>query len=533
MRYHSLSVLSILTTVPLAGITTPVTPPWDDMRVKHAWNTVPANWETLGPPPPGTTIDLYVALRLRNENALINALYEVSSPGNPKKVLSNSPPRAMYLRVLLLRFRYGAHLSKEEVAKLVAPHPETLELVHSWFSHHGIPSSSISTTHGGGWLTLTGVPVSQANQLLGATYQLYRYAGTNDSTPILRTVGYALPAVLHTHVQTVAPTTYFASMHTLRQTPPTPSVGATVSLAEVGSREPAKMLPSRDQPKVVTVTPKFLRWLYKTFAYVPIATHRNTLGIVGVNNEYPSPTDLRAFLTFFRPDAVTATYTVEHVNNGGYDPSHPAAQANLNMQYTQAIAYPTPNIYYSTGGQLSWMPANNLPAEDDAMLAWLNYLLFRVVIPQTISIPYGSRRNMQRPCVSCLHYSVHVASASSSRAATMALALGTAWPLTAPGNFSSSLCSLQPVCVTSSLVGNMSHLPHRHGFAGPWVTTVGGTTSYFPEVAASLSGGGFSNYFDRPAYQKDAVPTFLRRLGKRHKGKFKCVFFHDLTLPIS
>lgn len=54
--------------------------------------------------------------------------------------------------------RYRAHLSKEEVAKLVAPHPDTLELVHSWFAHHSVDSSSISTTHGGSWLTVTGVP---------------------------------------------------------------------------------------------------------------------------------------------------------------------------------------------------------------------------------------------------------------------------------------------------------------------------------------------------------------------------------------
>jgi tripeptidyl-peptidase-1 len=384
MRYHWFSVFAILATAPLrvAGITTPVTPPWDDMRVKHAWNTVPANWETLGPPPPGTTIDLYVALKPRNENALINALYEVSSPGNPKKVLSNSPPRAMYLRVLLLRCRYGAHLSKEEVAKLVAPHPDTLELVHSLLSHHGVPSSSISTTHGGDWLTLTGVPVSQANQLLGASYQLYRHAGTNDST-ILRTVGYALPAVLHTHVQTVAPTTFFSSMHTLRQTPHMPSVDPTAALAKVGSREPETVLLSRARKPKVTVTPEFLRWLYKTFAYVPTATDQNALGIVGLENEYPSPTDLTTFMTMFRPDAVAAAFTIEHVNGGGYDPSHPGEEANLNIQYAQAIAYPTPNIFYSVGGLI------NAPPPEDAWLTWLNYMLGQKNIPQTISMSYG------------------------------------------------------------------------------------------------------------------------------------------------
>ena len=112
-------------------------------------------------------------------------------------------------------FRYGAHLSKEQVAELVRPHPDTLELISSWLAHHGVRFSSISRTHGGAWLTITNVLVSQANKLLGASYQLYRHAETNST--IMRTVGYALPAVLHAHIRAVAPTTYFTSTRMLRR----------------------------------------------------------------------------------------------------------------------------------------------------------------------------------------------------------------------------------------------------------------------------------------------------------------------------
>jgi len=120
--------------------------------------------------------------------------------------------------VPLLRFRYGAYLSREQVAELVAPHPDTLELVNSWLEYHGISSSSVSRTHGG-WLTVTNVPVPQANDLLGASYQLYRPTGANETMAVLRTVGYALPAALHAHVQAVAPTTHFGSPRMLQQTP--------------------------------------------------------------------------------------------------------------------------------------------------------------------------------------------------------------------------------------------------------------------------------------------------------------------------
>ena len=89
---YQLLVLSIfwLTALPLAGLATPLAPPWDDVSVKHAWKTVPENWESLGPPHSNTTIDLYIALKPENENALIDALYEVSTPGNPKYGLYNT-----------------------------------------------------------------------------------------------------------------------------------------------------------------------------------------------------------------------------------------------------------------------------------------------------------------------------------------------------------------------------------------------------------------------------------------------------------
>jgi hypothetical protein len=67
---------------------------------------------------------------------------------------------------------------------------------------------------------------------------------------------------------------------------------------------------------------------------------------------------------------------------------------------------------------------------------------------------------------------------------------------------------------------------------GPFVTAVGGTTHVNPEVAASFSGGGFSNYFSRPSYQDDAVLSYLQKVGRRRLGLFKCVFLLALAMEI-
>lgn len=54
----------------------------------------------------------------------------------------------------------------------------------------------------------------------------------------------------------------------------------------------------------------------------------------------------------------------------------------------------------------------------------------------------------------------------------------------------------------------------------PFVTSVGGATGggILPEVAASFSGGGFSNIFARPNYQQQAVSSYLQNLGNLHEA---------------
>ncbi|KAH9005637.1 hypothetical protein EDB86DRAFT_3240126 [Lactarius hatsudake] len=89
MRYHCISVLSVFATSLLGGLAKPLSPPWDNMHIKHSWNAVPRNWESLGHPPSGTTIDLYIALKPQRENARtsgtgIRAFTSIASgPGIP------------------------------------------------------------------------------------------------------------------------------------------------------------------------------------------------------------------------------------------------------------------------------------------------------------------------------------------------------------------------------------------------------------------------------------------------------------------
>ncbi|KAH9073470.1 subtilisin-like protein [Lactarius deliciosus] len=487
MRFHQLSVLSVLTAVPFADSETRLPPPWHDIHVKHTWNAVPPNWEALGYPPAGTTIDLHVALKPHHENALVDALYEVSDPRSPKHVLSNISPRMTYLHMPLLRCRYGAHLSKEQVAQLVAPHPDTLDLINSWLRHHAVPSSSVSTTHGGSWLKLTGIPVSQANELLGASYQVYRRIGTNDSS-ILRTVGYGLPSVLHAHVRTVIPTTYFASTGALRQTPRRRTVGETANMA---TREHVTSLSTR----VVHVYPSVLRSLYQTAAYVPAATDRNVLGVTGFLESYPSPADLTEFMTECREDAIGATFEVVQINGGGYDPSKPDSEANLDLQYTQAIAFPTPHTFYSTGGGVSIDDDDNEPASDDMWLQWVYHVLDLEDIPQTINTSYGDYETSLPP-----EYAETMCDLYAQLGARGASVI-----------FSSGNDGVGKGDCLAQGGSGVHFIP---GFpASSWAARWTSPSPRLPSLEADSR-----TILRKPPYQSVAVPAFLRQLGDKYHG---------------
>ncbi|KAH9006053.1 peptidase S8/S53 domain-containing protein [Lactarius hengduanensis] len=205
----------------------------------------------------------------------------------------------------------------------------------------------------------------------------------------------------------------------------------------------------------------------------------------------------------YRFDAIDATYRVVQIEGGGYNPNNPDIEANLNMQYTSAIAYPTTHIFYSTGKS-----TGDSDTLGDGFINWLDYVLGQLSVPQTVSTVYGLPEYKVPQ-----DYATHVCDLFARLGARGASVLFSS------GNDGGGHGN----CLVKDSSGNsrVQFLPTFPSTC-PWVTSVGGTTGYNPEIAASFSGGGFSALFPRPPYQKNAVPTFLSNLGGRYNGLYKC-----------
>ncbi|KAH9008697.1 peptidase S8/S53 domain-containing protein [Lactarius deliciosus] len=436
--------------------------------LSHTWGTTPANWESLGHPPAGTTIDLYIALKPHCKNALIGTFLEAGNPGHPKHILAIPP----------LALTYGAYLSKEQLG---ASHPHTLELVNSWLEHHGITSSSVSRTHGGGWFT-----VSNVLCLKPATSLLLHISSTNPdirtTVTILRTVGYALRVMLYAHVRTVAPTTYFGPSHMLQRTPRKRSRGEVAAMEEMTSGEPVMVLSRRGDDEI---EPSFLHSLHQTEAYVSTAKDRNALGVVGFVGSDPSQKDLTTFMSECCDDPRTATFNVEQVNCGGNDPSHCGSEADQNIQYTEAMAWKD--------------EAQKEPFQGDAYLKWFNYIITQTKIPQTIIISYGSdEHDLPQEYAMAL---CKLFAESGAFGISVLFASGNQGIGGGPGG-----CKDQSGKDQISLA-----------FPGscPWVTSVGGAMDHDPDFGAEFARGGFSLFFAPPPYQEDVITAFLWKLGSK------------------
>ncbi|GAM89979.1 hypothetical protein ANO11243_080190 [Dothideomycetidae sp. 11243] len=450
---------------------------------------VPAKWTKLMDAPASHTIQLRIGVKQGDFDGLEQHLYEVSDPAHE---------------------RYGKHLSSTEVQDLVRPATDSLRLVEEWLEDNAVKPAELAYSAARDWITVT-LPVGQIERLLDTEYHVY---GHEDGSMVVRTPEWSLPKHLHEHIDTIQPTNSFfrasPKASSLKSLPHSQSVGQTFHATYVSNPTVANSC------NASLITPLCLRVLYGTYDYKVSAAGRNKVGLTDYLNETNVRSDITKFLTQYRPDAVAGAnqFKFDVIANGADNQvltpadlsAGTALEGNLDAETILGITYPTPLIAYTTGGSPPYKADNNTPTDtNEPYLTWLEYVLHTSDsdLAQTISTSYDDDEQSVPPSFArrvCNDFAQ-----LGARGVTLFFASG------------DDGVGTNGSCISNNGTNAPTFLPEFPSTC-PYITSVGATQGFTPEVVAFdprngfASGGGFSNYFKRPRYQDRVVPGYVASL---------------------
>ncbi|KAJ6514898.1 family S53 protease [Mycena vitilis] len=427
--------------------------------VKQSREDTPQGFASLGAAPATQSMKLRFALASNDIPGLEKALLDVSTPSSPN---------------------YGAHLTRDEVNTYMTPSNEALAAVHDWLSSNNVTVDPIADGAPGDWLTAT-VPISKANDLLGASYETFQHIASGKK--YARTLAYSLPANVAAHIDDVHPSTTFNT--------PT-STKSVLSVPQPNSRDNA----SAHGLCANGVTPACLQALYG-IPTTPATESSNSISVTGLANNFAQQADLRSFLASFRKDMSSATSFSTQTLDGGENVQDVTAEqeileAKLDTQYTVGLATDVPVTFVSVGSQTT----------DGDLIGFLdivNFLSAEDTVPQVMTTSYGENEADVSPalaiklCNACM--------ALGARGTSILFASGDGGVEGGHGQ----KCTTFQVAFPSGC---------------PYITSVGSVVGTNPETASDFSSGGFSNFFAAPDYQAAAVSTYLTALGSANNGLF-------------
>ncbi|KAK5111852.1 hypothetical protein LTR85_011750 [Meristemomyces frigidus] len=401
------------------------------------------------------------------------------------------------------------------------PSDDALAAVHEWLAGHGVSGSSVQHSEAKDWVKLT-LPVATIERMLKTEYHYYVH---EDGSKLLRTPHWSLPQHLHEHISTIQPTNSFFRP---RRRSKLPLVHETFPMEDIRSKTPSTVNSTVAAVcnSTYLVTPDCLRTLYGTIDYKVQAADKSFMALNDFLGEVNIRTDAELYLEAYRPDAEAAAYQFSQISiNGGTvhqkltlndTIAETGIEGNLDAQTMMGLAWPIPLVAYSTGGTNPTWIADALTTydSDEPYLVWLQYILSLPdsALPSVVSTSYDDDEQT-------------IPFSYASRACSMFAELGARGVTVLFGSGDSGV-GATGYCVSNNGTNGTTFLPEFPSTC-PYITSVGATAHFNPEVAvydprfsvAFASGGGFSNYFPRPAYQDQSVPAYLSKyVGTEYAG---------------
>jgi len=407
-------------------------------------------------------------------------------------------------------------LTSTEVHDLVRPKEESLRMVEEWLQDNAIKPTKLAYSAAKDWIVVT-LPVSKIESLLDTKYHVY---GHEDGDVLVRAPEWSLPAHLHAHVDTIQPTnSWFRNSPKARSLKAVPEVaGTTFHPVYVSNPTVASACNASG------ITPLCLRTLYGTVDYKPQAAGRNKVGLTNYLGEGNNRSDASIFLQKFRPEAAKAAYEFKFDVVNGTNNQNPLSAAqlkagtdlegNLDAETILGIAWPTPLTAYITEGSPPFTPDNNTQTDtNEPYLLWLDHMLQvrDSELAQTISTSYDD--DEQSVPKSYAHRVCNEFAQLGARGVSLFFASG------------DEGVGVNGTCSSNNGTNAPTFVPEFPSSC-PYITSVGATMGFAPEVVAFdprngfASGGGFSNYFKRPRYQDKHVPQYVKSLNGEYAGYY-------------
>ncbi|KAJ7892684.1 family S53 protease [Mycena leptocephala] len=435
------------------------------MVVHESVKAVPSGFAHAGAVSPAQQITLRIALAQSDITGLQAKTYAVSDPASAL---------------------YGQHLTVDEMLTFVRPTGATISAVSEWLSEHGLTAKNVSP--GGDLLEIT-LPVSKANTLLATQFSSFTHVASGKTS--IRTLAYSVPATLQAHIQYVHPTVLFV--------PPLSGV-PSVTAIEVSKREPVeeRAAPGADAVPASCASianPSCIVQTYDFPTALATSSASNVLGVAGYIDQFANFADVALFLSELRPDLVGSNFSVVSIDDGINDQTtgNAGIEADLDLEMTVGLAGGVPVSFITVG--------EDSQDDVDGFIDIVNSILATPVEtrPSVLTTSYGFNEE-----------DLPIALAVGMCNAYMQLGAVGISVLFASGD--GGVGGVQPTSCTK-------FVPSAPGGC-PFITSVGGSTGVPPQVAASLSGGGFSNVFPTPYYQLGVVTAYIESLGSTYAGLY-------------
>ncbi|KAF9474366.1 subtilisin-like protein [Pholiota conissans] len=483
------------------------------MHVVHEKRShLPTGWSLSRRHTPYALFPLRFGLRQSNLEHLDKFLMDVAHPDSPN---------------------YGKHWMPDEVAKMFAPSRDSLDMVLGWLKTEGFGSERTWIASTGSWIHVN-TSVEDAERLLHTQYNVYAHVSGGEH---IATESYQLPQNVSLHVDFVTPSIHFDSVlpkrHGSTKKMGLPGVGIMPkTTGQIGR------ISDRLKHCDTQIVPSCLRALYG-LVYQPVAASRNSFAVVEYTPQAYLQSDLDKFHKNFSKELVGKSPKLVAIDGGIVQTIQTEfdynGESNLDLQYAMNLVNMECSRQEVTLYQVGDIPQgasfnNFLDALDGA------YCQYKGgddpnqdgVYPDSDYFPNGyntSDCGIIKPAnVISTSYGYNEADLSPFYAARQCAEYGKLGLMGVTILYSSGdngVAGNEGLCLNPDGSQSYDGLIFNPSFPStyPYVTAVGatqinpGSNVTDPEAACEQvisSGGGFSNYFAMPEYQKKAIGSYLK-----------------------